>query len=340
MPITPSAADVLIVVDVQYDFLPGGALAVPDGFAVIAPINALARRFRHVVLTQDWHPPGHASFASSHPGKAPFETAQLPYGEQILWPDHCVQGTPGAAIHESIDIPHAALVIRKGHNRAIDSYSGFVEADRKTPTGLAGYLKERGVDRVFCRRARDRFLRRLDRHRRRPGRLRGLCHRGRVPRHRRAGLARQGVGRHGRRRRAGASRRRRSREKPDDNGDGQLHRDAVQVVGVGALDLDGDDVAGAQRAARGDVDIAVDLRRVPFRAALGDAAPASSTMTGRRRPTLALRSLALISCCAAHEAVPALLLDLVRHGRGDVVGRRAARPARSGSSRRGRASPP
>ena len=150
MPITPSPADVLIVVDVQYDFLPGGALAVPDGFAVIAPINALARRFRHVVLTQDWHPPGHASFASSHPGKAPFETTQLPYGEQILWPDHCVQGTPGAAIHESIDIPHAALVIRKGHNRAIDSYSGFVEADRKTPTGLAGYLKERGVDRVFC----------------------------------------------------------------------------------------------------------------------------------------------------------------------------------------------
>ena len=133
MPITPSPADVLIVVDVQYDFLPGGALAVPDGFAVIALINALARRFRHVVLTQDWHPPGHASFASSHPGKAPFETTQLPYGEQILWPDHCVQGTPGAAIHEIIDIPHAALVIRKGHNRGIDSYSGFVEADRKTP---------------------------------------------------------------------------------------------------------------------------------------------------------------------------------------------------------------
>jgi nicotinamidase/pyrazinamidase len=150
MPITPAEDDVLIVVDVQHDFLPGGALAVPDGLAVIAPINALARRFRHVVLTQDWHPPGHASFASSHPGKAPFETAQLHYGEQMLWPDHCIQATPGAAIHESIDIPHAALVIRKGHNRAIDSYSGFMEADRKTPTGLAGYLKERGVNRVFC----------------------------------------------------------------------------------------------------------------------------------------------------------------------------------------------
>ena len=150
MPITPGGDDVLIVVDVQYDFLPGGALAVPDGDAVIAPINAVALRFRHVVLTQDWHPPGHASFASSHPGKAPFETAQLPYGEQILWPDHCVQGTPGAALHEGIAIPHAALVIRKGHNRAIDSYSGFVEADRTTPTGLAGYLKERGVGRVFC----------------------------------------------------------------------------------------------------------------------------------------------------------------------------------------------
>ena len=201
MPITPSPADVLIVVDVQYDFLPGGALAVPDGFAVIAPINALARRFRHVVLTQDWHPPGHASFASSHPGKAPFETAQLPYGEQILWPDHCVQGTPGAAIHESIDIPHAALVIRKGHNRAIDSYSGFVEADRKTPTGLAGYLKERGVDRVFCAGLATDFCvgwTAIDAGR---AGFEAYVIEERVPRHRRAGLARQGVGRHGRRRR-------------------------------------------------------------------------------------------------------------------------------------------
>jgi nicotinamidase/pyrazinamidase len=150
MPVEPAHDDVFVVVDVQYDFLPGGALAVPDGDAVIAPINALARRFRHVVLTQDWHPPGHASFASSHPGKKPFETVRLPYGEQILWPDHCIQGTRGAAIAEGLDIPHAELVIRKGFGREIDSYSGFMEADRKTPTGLAGYLKERGFRRVIC----------------------------------------------------------------------------------------------------------------------------------------------------------------------------------------------
>jgi nicotinamidase/pyrazinamidase len=144
------ARDVFIVVDVQYDFLPGGALAVPDGDAVIAPINFLATRFRHVILTQDWHPRGHASFASSHQGKKPFETVRLAYGEQILWPDHCVQGTRGAAIAEGLDIPHAQLVIRKGHNSRIDSYSAFMEADRATPTGLAGYLKERGFRRVVC----------------------------------------------------------------------------------------------------------------------------------------------------------------------------------------------
>jgi nicotinamidase/pyrazinamidase len=142
--------DVLIVVDVQYDFLPGGALAVPDGAAVIAPINALAGRFSHVVLTQDWHPAGHASFASSHPGRAPFETVALEYGPQILWPDHCVQGTRGAMIADDVHIPHAQLIIRKGHNRAIDSYSGFLEADRRTSTGLGGYLRERGCRRVFC----------------------------------------------------------------------------------------------------------------------------------------------------------------------------------------------
>ena len=146
----PAADDVLIVVDVQYDFLPGGALAVPDGDAVIAPINALARRFSHVVLTQDWHPSGHASFASSHPGRAPFETVPLHYGLQILWPDHCVQGTRGAMIADELDIPHAQLIIRKGHNRTIDSYSGFLEADRRTSTGLGGYLTERGCRRVFC----------------------------------------------------------------------------------------------------------------------------------------------------------------------------------------------
>ncbi|WP_112663461.1 bifunctional nicotinamidase/pyrazinamidase [Microvirga flavescens] len=148
--IHPTESDVLIVTDVQYDFLPGGALAVAKGDEVIAPINKLAKLFRHVVFTQDWHPAGHASFASSHEGKAPFETTALAYGTQILWPDHCVQGTHGAEIAKELDIPHAALVIRKGGNPQIDSYSAFVEGDRKTKTGLAGYLKERGFKRVFC----------------------------------------------------------------------------------------------------------------------------------------------------------------------------------------------
>jgi nicotinamidase/pyrazinamidase len=148
--LTPEETDVLIVVDVQNDFLPGGALAVPDGDAVIEPINRLAQAFRHVVLTQDWHPAGHASFASSHSGRQPFETAELSYGSQVLWPDHCIQGTRGAEISRDLGIPHAQLVIRKGHNPKIDSYSGFMEADRKTSTGLAGYLKERGFRRVFC----------------------------------------------------------------------------------------------------------------------------------------------------------------------------------------------
>ncbi len=148
--IRPGNDDVLIVVDVQYDFLPGGALAVPDGDAVVAPINRLARAFRHVVLTQDWHPEQHASFASSHSGKQPFDTIELHYGQQVLWPDHCIQGTAGAEISRDLSIPHAQMVIRKGYNPAIDSYSGFREADRETSTGLAGYLKERGFRRVFC----------------------------------------------------------------------------------------------------------------------------------------------------------------------------------------------
>ena len=143
------AADALIVVDVQNDFLPGGALAVPDGDAVIAPINALARRFAHVVLTQDWHPAGHVSFATTH-DKAPLETVALPDGrDQVLWPDHCLQETPGAEIAEAIDIPHARLVVRKGHRAHLDSYSAFKEADRATPTGLAGYLRDLGIARVF-----------------------------------------------------------------------------------------------------------------------------------------------------------------------------------------------
>lgn len=141
--------DVLLVVDVQNDFCPGGALAVPGGDEVVPVINALARRFKHVVLTQDWHPPGHRSFASSHPGKKPFETTRLFYGEQILWPDHCVQGTRGADFRSDLDIPQAQLVLRKGFRPEIDSYSAFFENDRKTPTGLAGYLRERGLSRIF-----------------------------------------------------------------------------------------------------------------------------------------------------------------------------------------------
>ncbi|TQI76955.1 nicotinamidase/pyrazinamidase [Bosea sp. AK1] len=138
----------LLVVDVQNDFCPGGNLAVPEGDAVVPLVNGLGRRFRHVVLTQDWHPAGHASFASSHPGRKPFGTIELAYGPQVLWPDHCVQGSTGAAFHPGLDLPHAEAVIRKGYRPGIDSYSGFVEADRRTRTGLEGYLRERGIAKV------------------------------------------------------------------------------------------------------------------------------------------------------------------------------------------------
>jgi nicotinamidase/pyrazinamidase len=141
--------DALLVIDVQQDFLPGGSLAVPDGDAVVGPINRLGARFAHVVLTQDWHPAGHISFAASHPGHAPFGTIALAYGTQVLWPTHCVQGTPGAALATGLDVPHAELVIRKGFRPEVDSYSAFAEADRRTPTGLAGYLRERGLRRLF-----------------------------------------------------------------------------------------------------------------------------------------------------------------------------------------------
>ncbi|WP_375451135.1 nicotinamidase [uncultured Devosia sp.] len=149
MTIDIGANDVLIVVDMQYDFLPGGPLGAPGADHIIPLINALATRFANVVLTQDWHPPGHVSLASSHPGRQPFETIELSYGPQVLWPDHCLWGTHGAEISAEIVIPHAQLIIRKGYNRDVDSYSGFQEADRKTHTGLAGYLKERAIDRVF-----------------------------------------------------------------------------------------------------------------------------------------------------------------------------------------------
>ena len=145
---SPDDRDVLLIVDVQRDFCPGGTLAVPGGDAIVPAVNRLAERFAHVVLTQDWHPPGHSSFASAHSGHAPFETIELAYGTQTLWPDHCVQDTPGAAFHPGLAAPRAEMVIRKGFRSAIDSYSAFRENDRKTPTGLAGYLRERGFERV------------------------------------------------------------------------------------------------------------------------------------------------------------------------------------------------
>jgi nicotinamidase/pyrazinamidase len=140
--------ELLLVIDVQNDFCPGGALAVADGDAVVPAIAAAMPRFAHVVFTQDWHPPGHRSFASAHPSRSPYQTVPFPYGEQTLWPDHCVQGTAGAAFHPGLDLTRAELVIRKGFRPAIDSYSAFFENDRSTPTGLAGYLRERGIRRV------------------------------------------------------------------------------------------------------------------------------------------------------------------------------------------------
>ena len=139
----------LLVIDVQNDFCPGGALAVPDGGAIIPLINRLAAKFATVVLTQDWHPPAHISFAASHPGKQPFQTIALPYGEQVLWPTHCVQTTPGAALHPDLAIPHAGLILRKGLHPNIDSYSAFLEADRTTKTGLDGYFSSRGITELY-----------------------------------------------------------------------------------------------------------------------------------------------------------------------------------------------
>ncbi|WEX88175.1 bifunctional nicotinamidase/pyrazinamidase [Sinorhizobium garamanticum] len=142
------AEDALIVIDMQNDFCPGGALAVEGGDEIVPAVNRLIEQFRHVILTQDWHPAGHSSFASSHPGKAPFETVTMPYGEQTLWPDHCVQGSPGADFHPALRWTTAELVVRKGFRTEIDSYSAFFENDHRTPTGLAGYLRERGISKV------------------------------------------------------------------------------------------------------------------------------------------------------------------------------------------------
>jgi nicotinamidase/pyrazinamidase len=147
--IKPTASSALIVVDVQNCFLPGGSLAVKEGDQVIPVINRIAKGFENVVMTQDWHTPHHISFASTHEGKKPFEMIKLAYGNQVLWPDHCVQGTEGAQIAKDINIPHAELVIRKGYHNEVDSYSAFLEADKETRTGLGGYLKERGIDTVF-----------------------------------------------------------------------------------------------------------------------------------------------------------------------------------------------
>jgi len=147
--VKPDAASALIVVDVQNCFLPGGSLAVKDGDKIIPIINKLAAGFQNVVVTQDWHTPQHVSFASSHPGKKPFDVVKLPYGDQVLWPDHCVQGTEGAELSKDLKVHKAQLIIRKGFNNDVDSYSAFLEADKKTNTGLASYLKERGIATVF-----------------------------------------------------------------------------------------------------------------------------------------------------------------------------------------------
>lgn len=147
--LTIEKRDVLLLVDVQNDFCPGGSLAVPGGDDVVPLINTLAGKFAHVVMTQDWHPRGHLSFASSHSGKQVFQTIELSYGTQVLWPDHCVQGTAGADFHDDLHVPHAELVLRKGYHPQIDSYSAFYENDRKTATGLTGYLRERDFSRIF-----------------------------------------------------------------------------------------------------------------------------------------------------------------------------------------------
>ncbi len=183
-------SDVLVVIDVQNCFVPGGSLAVKEGDRIVPLINRLAKSFKHVILTQDWHPADHVSFASQHPGKKPFETAQLPYGTQVLWPEHCVQGTEGAMLHKGLDVPHAELIIRKGYRRDVDSYSAFLEADRKTQTGLGGYLQQRGLKRIFLVGLATDFC---------------VAWSALDAWHRQPGLARQGLGRNDGRRRAAHS---------------------------------------------------------------------------------------------------------------------------------------
>ena len=176
--IKPDDASALLVIDVQNCFLPGGSLAVKDGEQVVPVINRIAKSFANVVMTQDCHTAGHVSFASVHAGKKPFETVDLPYGKQVLWPDHCVQGTDGAALSKDIAIPHAALIIRKGFHKDVDSYSAFTEADGKTTTGLAAYPHSAPGEAAIRDRIGHRFLRRMDRTRR------DLCSGRRLPLHR------------------------------------------------------------------------------------------------------------------------------------------------------------
>jgi nicotinamidase/pyrazinamidase len=145
----PGTGDALIVIDAQNDFCPGGALAVPDGDAIMEVVNRVGALFRHVVLTQDWHPAGHVSFASSHPGRRPFETIEASYGAQVLWPDHCLPGSKGADFHPRLQTTRAELIVRKGSDPSVDSYSAFYENDHRTPTGLGGYLRARGLGRLF-----------------------------------------------------------------------------------------------------------------------------------------------------------------------------------------------
>lgn len=142
--------DALLIIDVQNDFCPGGSLAIAEGDAIVPVVNRLAQSFDHTILTQDWHPADHSSFASQHPEAEIFGTVKMPYGDQTVWPDHCVQDTPGAAFHRALEVPAAEMIIRKGFRRTIDSYSAFFENDKTTPTGLAGYLRERGFKRLFC----------------------------------------------------------------------------------------------------------------------------------------------------------------------------------------------
>lgn len=150
MQLSLSEKDVLLIIDVQNDFCPEGALAVPNGDQVVPFINSISTQFEHIIITQDWHPSGHSSFASSHTNAEPFSVVDMPYGPQTLWPNHCVQGSAGANFHPELDTTRAEMTIRKGYRSEVDSYSAFFENDHKTPTGLGGYLAERGLTHVYC----------------------------------------------------------------------------------------------------------------------------------------------------------------------------------------------